>query len=317
MILVPPQLGADEDSVPLVEWEEPDCLLCGGQRWTPVLEAPDCQPGGTGLWFAVVQCADCGLCFTNPRPSAASMTQFYPTGYSPHQLPDPAQEKPWRLRFPSPWRGARQERRSLARHGQGRLLDFGCGGGSFLQRMHRQGWQVLGVDISPAAVARVRDGLGLPALLGSLPHPDLHPRSFDVITMWHALEHVHRPMSVLTEAYNLLAPGGKLLVAVPNVDSLAFRWFGAAWYALDLPRHLTHFAPWTLHLMLENAGFNVGAVRMAPHCNWMRCSARLSARYRGSPRWHRILAAGPPARLAAWYSYFTSQADSIVVTAER
>jgi SAM-dependent methyltransferase len=301
-----------------VEWEEPDCLLCGGQRWTPVLEAPDRAPGGTGLWFAVVQCLDCGLCFTNPRPSAASIGQFYPVGYAPHHLPRPG--KRTRARRPPrlpPWARPRGVRRSLAWHGEGRLLDFGCGGGSFLQRMHRQGWQVTGLDVSPEAVRRVRNGLGLPALLGTLPHPELPPESFDIITMWHSLEHVHRPMAVLEEAYRLLAPGGKLVVAVPNIDSLAFRWFGASWYGLDLPRHLTHFAPWSLEMMLQNVGFTVGPIRMVPHTNWLHSSAKLSVGARGTPRWHRLFTARSLSRLATWYCYFTAQSDAMVVTAHR
>src|SRR4051794_29751576 len=92
MILMPPDLAASDSSGPVVEWEEPDCLLCGGQRWTPVLEAPDRAPGGTGLWFAVVQCLDCGLCFTNPRPSAASIGQFSPATYARTTCRGPASE---------------------------------------------------------------------------------------------------------------------------------------------------------------------------------------------------------------------------------
>jgi 2-polyprenyl-3-methyl-5-hydroxy-6-metoxy-1,4-benzoquinol methylase len=318
MIVMPLDLTGPDSSGPLVEWEEPDCLLCGGVRRTPVLEAPDDAPGGTGLWFAVVQCLDCGLCYTNPRPSPASIGQFYPSAYVPHLTPGArGPRRPWRFRLPSPWHGPRRDRRTLAWHGEGRLLDFGCGGGSFLERMHRQGWQVTGVDASAAAVGRVRDDLGLRALHGSLPHPELRPQSFDVITMWHSLEHVHRPMAVLEEAYRLLAPGGRLLVAVPNIDSLPFRWFGSAWYALDLPRHLTHFAPWTLHLMLENVGFAVGPIRMVRHSEWLRGSARRSALRGATTRWHRLLGLKSASRLATWYSYFTSQCDCMIVTAQR
>ena len=139
-------------------------------------------------------------------------------------------------------------------HGRGRLLDFGCGGGAYLERMHRQGWDVTGLDVSAAAVECVRTRLGLRALLGTLPHPELKPATFDVVTMWHSLEHVHEPLEVLRAAHQLLAPGGKLLVATPNIDSLPFRWFGQAWYGLDLPRHLTHFSSRTLRRLLERAG---------------------------------------------------------------
>jgi SAM-dependent methyltransferase len=289
-----------------VEWQEADCPLCGGGRSSVLLEAPDLSPGSSGLWFAVVRCPDCGLCYTNPRPSPASIGQFYPDVYRPHRTP----------RGPSRRRG-RKERQALPWHGQGRLLDFGCGGGSYLQRMHEEGWQVTGLDVSAAAVERVRSCLGLPALVGSLPHPQLGPAGFDVVTMWHSLEHVHDPLAVLREAHRVLAPGGRLLVAVPNMDSMAFRWFGPAWYALDLPRHLTHFTPRTLALMLQRAGFRAGPVRMVRHSDWLRSSARRARRLRPAAVWPRWLLAKPLARLATWYSYLTTQCDCMIVTAER
>jgi SAM-dependent methyltransferase len=209
------------------------------------------------------------------------------------------------------------ESKGLPWHGEGRLLDFGCGGGSFLARMHRQGWQVTGLDISTTAVQRVRGELGLRVFVGSLPHPELRPASFDVITMWHSLEHVHEPLEVLREAHRLLVPGGRLVIAVPNIDSLPFRWFGAAWYGLDLPRHLTHFAPWTLQVMLERVGFRVGQIRMAGHSGWLRSSARLACQTGRATFWHWCLKRKLVSRLATWYCFITSQSDCILVMAER
>src|SRR5213079_445602 len=150
-------------------------------------------PGSAGLWFAVVQCHDCGLCFTNPRPSVRSIGQFYSEQYLPHRTrPGRAAARWWRR---LPLLGRRAERgRAVPWHGEGRLLDFGCGGGSFLALMARAGWQVTGVDVSAAAVRRVRGELGLRALTGSLPHPELPEGGFDVVTMWHSLEHVHQPV---------------------------------------------------------------------------------------------------------------------------
>ncbi len=293
-----------------VEWEEASCLLCGSRHSSTFLEAPDLTPGGSGLWFAVVQCSTCGLCFTNPRPTLDCMGQFYPEVYRPH-----------RIRRPGLHRGRpsrhRREREALPWHGEGRLLDFGCGGGSYMHRMHAQGWQVTGIDISATAVERVHSHLGLRALVGSLPHQNLRPASFDVVTMWHSLEHVHEPLTVLREAQRLLVPGGRLIVAVPNLDSLPFRWFGQAWYGLDLPRHLTHFTPCTLRLMLEKAGFRVGPTRMVRHSDWLRSSARLARLLAPTLHWPHALLAKPVCRLATWYSYLTRQSDCILVTAER
>jgi 2-polyprenyl-3-methyl-5-hydroxy-6-metoxy-1,4-benzoquinol methylase len=298
---------------PVVEWEEVNCPLCAGRQSAPLIEAPDPMPGNAGLWFAVVQCQDCGMCFTNPRPSARSIGQFYPARYRPHRIRR-HRRRGWLRVLPSGWRPGK-EQQTLPWHGQGRLLDFGCGGGAFLQRMHRLGWQVIGIDSSVAAVDQVRTRLGLPALVGSLPHSELEAESFDVITMWQALEHVHTPMRVLREAYKLLAPGGQLVVLVPNIDSLPFRWFGSAWYGLDLPRHLTHFSPWTLQLMLERAGFQLGPIRMIRHSDWLRASARMARQHRRGPHWHRWLINKPASGVAAWYSYLTHQSDCILATA--
>jgi SAM-dependent methyltransferase len=296
-----------------IEWEEPNCLLCGGREWSWLVEAPDASAQGKGLWFAVVQCHDCGLCFTNPRPSPASMAQFYPEeAYPPYQR----RRRPYRSWLRRWWsRHHSKDGQGLSWHGQGRLLDFGCGGGSFLHHMGQMGWHVTGLDISATTVCRVRADLGLRVLVGSLPHPELQPESFDVITMWHSLEHVHQPREVLREAYRLLAPEGKLLVAVPNIDSLPYRLFGPDWYGLDLPRHLTHFTPMTLSLMLERAGLQVRSLRMVRHPNWLCTSARRAIHRRRVPYWHRWLTSKPAARLVTWYSVLTRQADCILATA--
>ncbi|MBY0527411.1 MAG: class I SAM-dependent methyltransferase [Gemmataceae bacterium] len=293
-----------------IEWEEANCPLCSGRRWSPLVEAPDVGVAATGLWFAVVQCQDCGMCFTNPRPSAKSIGQFYPTRYAPHQSTNREHGRARRRLFYKRTGG-----QQVGWHGEGRLLDFGCGGGGFLKTMHSQGWKVTGLDVSAPTVYRVRAETGLPVLVGTLPHTELQPESFDVITMWHSLEHVHAPREILREAHKLLVPGGKLMVGTPNIDSLPFRWFGRNWYGLDLPRHLTHFTPWTLPLMLERTGFRVGAVRLVRHSQWLRYSARLGRSDRRSPYWHRWLTTGPMARLVTWYSYLTHQADCVVATA--
>lgn len=309
-----------------IEWEESNCLLCGGKRWAHLVEAADAMEGGSGLWFAVVQCQQCGLCFTNPRPTPAAMEQFYPPTYQPHRTSRTRRRKHraarWSSLFPlasflPSLQRSKSERKALPWHGQGRLLDFGCGGGSYLERMHRQGWRVTGLDASSSAVQRIRSELGLEALVGSLPHPKLRPNSFDVITMWQSLEHVHDPLAVLRQARRLLVAGGKLLVAVPNIDSLPFRWFGHAWYGLDLPRHLTHFSPATLVLMLQRAGFQTGPVRMLRHSDWLRSSAKRAHRCQRGPYWHRWLISKPASRLASWYSYLTEQSDCVCVVAEK
>src|SRR5262249_20522670 len=131
---------------PVVEWEETGCPLCAGRRWAIVIEAPDPTPAGAGLWFAVVQCQDCGLCFTNPRPNARSIGQFYSKAPPPPHAR--RKRRPWWRRLPL-LRGREDRRvRAVPWNGEGRLLDFGCGGGDYLAQMHARGWRVTGVDVS-------------------------------------------------------------------------------------------------------------------------------------------------------------------------
>jgi len=302
---------------PASDWEEPDCPLCGRRRRQVILRAFDNAAPGDWHRYEVVRCLDCQLCFTSPRPSPELIRQYYPAGYGPHALPLRNRRSPWWSRLAARSGLLFQARKALPWHGQGRLLDFGCGGGSFLQRMHGLGWRVTGVDISPVAVDRICGQLGLHALVGSLPHPELPPQAFDVVTMWHSLEHVHDPLEVLRGAHGVLTARGRLLVAVPNFDSLAFRWFGENWFGLDLPRHLTHFTPNTLSAMLERAGFRVRNVRMVRHSHWLRRSAAIARQERRLP-WRQQWTRGKVgSRMISSYAFLTRQSECMLVTAER
>jgi len=307
-------LGTESDTRPVVDWEEPRCLLCNSQEAALLVEAPDPLSGNGGLWFAVTQCQDCGLCYTNPRPSTLAIGQFYPAHYAPHHKPV---NRGRRWRWPLSGRGRHKHLERLAplRIGQGRLLDFGCGSGAFLLRMHQRGWKVTGLDTSEQVVQRIRTDLGLRALVGSLPHAELGEGSFEVITMRDSLEHVHQPLEVLRAAHRLLVPGGQLMVAAPNIDSLPYKWFGREWRGLDLPRHLTHFTPDTMQLMLARAGFEAGPIRMVRHPGWTRISAQRASRRPQTPWWQRCLRSRLLASAATWYAYLARRSDAMVVMA--
>jgi len=302
------------------DWESTDCLLCGSPRRETAVEAEVALPGNGGgetMAVAVVRCGECELCYTRPRPAREAIGRFYPEDYAPHQVR--------RVRRPSAfgswWRratGRRDwERDGPPMRGGRRLLDFGCGGGAFLQRMHHRGWQVLGVDASAAVVKRIRDELGLPAVAGDLASPELKPEGFDVVTMLQSLEHVHDPLGVLRQARELLAPGGRLYVWVPSIEGLPFRWFGPAWFGLDLPRHLVHFSPSTLKRMVAAAGFHPLRLRMVRHSSWLKESA-LAARRTGhdSPT-TRLLAYRSLCRQAARYCALRGRADCMVLESRR
>lgn len=281
------------------EIEECACLLCGSKRRESVARSTV-----DGITFHVVQCTDCGFHYTNPRPTLRSIGHFYPNHYRPHSGVA-HYLRPLRSWYPLDWL-------QLPSSGhRPRLLDFGCGGGHFLAAMDRAGWEVAGLDVSAAAVAAIREEIGLATFVGTLPHEVFEPASFDCITMWHSLEHVHDPLRIVREARRLLRADGRLIIAVPNFASWSRRSFGNDWFGLDLPRHLAHFDCQSLTRLLETSGMRVNEMRYARHGDWIRASAQ--RRNRGMGDW--LLQSR---RIAAMFARFarTEDGDALVVLAE-
>ncbi|MBA4188806.1 MAG: hypothetical protein C0467_12475 [Planctomycetaceae bacterium] len=300
-------------------WEETPCPLCGRDEADLLMEASDPTPTeGDGRRFAVVSCRRCSLAYTNPRPSPDTIGNFYPPNYAPHEAKT-ERGGPLPSRFWSRVAGhpCPERRGLLPLPKPGRLLDFGCGGGSYLTRMAELGWRVTGLDCSPDAVRTVREKLGHEAIFGTLPNPELAPGSFEAITLWQALEHVHQPVQVLRDAYRLLVPGGCLVVAVPNFESLTRSWFGEHWFGLDVPRHLTHFTPATLTASVQAAGFRLKSLRGLIHASWTRASARRARAAGVGGLGAKLLSWRPAARLAAWGAYAMGRAECLVAVAER
>jgi SAM-dependent methyltransferase len=119
-----------------------------------------------------------------------------------------------------------------------------------------RGFEVHGVEIS-AEATRGADSRAEIRIAPHLADARYGDHFFDTVIIWHVLEHLHDPRGVLEEIHRILRPGGKLIVAVPNLSSLQARWTGPAWFHLDLPRHLYHFSLRSLEELIERAGFEV------------------------------------------------------------
>lgn len=137
---------------------------------------------------------------------------------------------------------------------QGRLLDIGTGTGYFADTMKRRGWQVDAVEKSASARAFAAEHFGLEVKsekeLSTLPQG-----AYQVVTLWHVMEHLYDLETTWRTIYNLLEERGVLVVAVPNSSSWDARHYGAYWAAYDVPRHLWHFTPDTMQRMGEKYGF--------------------------------------------------------------
>lgn len=222
------------------------CPGCGGQDFVAL-------PGAEFGAYHLARCTGCGHVATRPEPEETSLPALYGAEYY----------GPAHRRFRGPLETATTLfRRWRARHlGRGRtpgtVVDVGCGRGLLLDALRRRGWRVIGTELSDESAAYARDVLGIPTWVGEFHRLDLPSESADLVVMWQTFEHMREPNAVLRRAWEVLRPGGALVVSVPNRESWQARVAGARWLHLDVPRHLHHYAESTLRRMLERAGFRV------------------------------------------------------------
>jgi len=135
------------------------------------------------------------------------------------------------------------------------LLDIGCGEGNFLESLEARHFSSEGLEPHPEA-CRICQSKGLNVRNADLGSTALEEGCFDVVTLWHVLEHLPQPQEALNKIRRALKPGGVVALSVPNTQGLGFRWGGTNWFHLDAPRHLTWFHTASLHYLLRICGFS-------------------------------------------------------------
>lgn len=139
---------------------------------------------------------------------------------------------------------------------KGHLLDVGAGTGAFAASMQKSGWHITGLEPDKTARENARKNHDIALLepdnLFSLPE-----ESYDVITLWHVLEHVHQLHEYLDTFYKILKPGGKLIIAVPNFTGDDSAHYQQYWAAYDVPRHLYHFSPQSMRQLMKKHLFSI------------------------------------------------------------
>ena len=232
----------------MMEPPAPRCRLCGAGLPEPFLEVTED--------FSLVRCESCGLVATSPPVAPAGIGRWYPPSYYGEG----------NRRFNSVLEGMIpyfRDRRAKAIErfvSKGKMLDVGCGRGILPALMRERGWEAYGLEFSETAARHAREELGIPVFVGSLTDSPYEPESFDAVVLWHVLEHVPDPAEALAKAHQILRPGGLLVVAVPNFESLQAGFSGRHWFHLDVPRHYHHFGVKVLKRMLKSAGFSVADI---------------------------------------------------------
>lgn len=222
------------------------CPACGRGALARWRRARGAEPALT-LPVALSRCAACGTAVTDaPAPIDAHDSGAYAT-----RAPRLAVALGPLLAF--------FDRRRLAllggRGGGRRLLDAGAGRGRFVAAARASGYEAVGIEPSRRGVTAAAERYGVALASATIADARVAPGSLDIVTLWHVLEHVDDPAAALERIAGWLAPGGELLVAVPNLDSLQARIGGGRWYHLDLPRHRVHFTPGGLEALLRRTGF--------------------------------------------------------------
>jgi 2-polyprenyl-3-methyl-5-hydroxy-6-metoxy-1,4-benzoquinol methylase len=268
---------ASSDKIP----EAASCPLChqeGARRLFFSQDRTHKLPGTFGLF----RCMGCHAIFIQPWLSEEQLAGYYPVEYGRYRHSRSLDKKNYSgghrfvrenyYGYPASQRSTILTKTAafalsfvmakgvIPYHGEGKILDIGCGGGSYLHRLRQWGWECYGVEPSENGVKQARS-LGLEVRLGLLADAQFPNAFFDVVRLNHVLEHLPNPTKTFREIDRILQPEGLVYLTVPNTRSLAFSLFKENWYALDSPRHVISYCPRTLETLCKRTGFEIADIR--------------------------------------------------------
>ncbi len=257
----------------MADVEQVNCNLCGAsdaialypstladEKHTLSIEALQCTNLGYGIHGPVVQCQHCGLVYINPRPNGSEVLNDY------QAVVDELYVQELEGRVLTFRRHLRPLEQIVGPPRGKRLLDVGCHVGVFVDVAQQRGWEAWGVEPSRWAAEQAQ-AQGLRVANGTLHTFDFEDASFDVITLWDVIEHVLDPKTELCKVYQLLRPGGIVVLHTIDIESPFARIMGRRWPWL-MEMHLYYFSPRTLRRMLESLGFEV--LYSSPQGRYMR-----------------------------------------------
>lgn len=226
------------------------CPVCDNNNFNKVFDAVD--HFSSKEVFPVCECSECGFRFTNNFPSEDLIGKYYDSpAYISHSDSDKGlTNRMYHLfRVLMLRRKVNLVKREL-KQDNANLLDIGCGTGYFLHTAKKSGFTVTGIEKDDRAREKAITRFGLDikdenAFFG------IARSSFDVVTLWHVLEHLERLHESLDKIGEILSPDGTLVIALPNYRSYDAQYYREKWAAYDTPRHLWHFTPDTLQRLVS------------------------------------------------------------------
>lgn len=230
------------------------CLVCDNESFTTFLNCPDHFL--TQEAFSICKCDKCEFLFTNPRPEANELTDYYKSAeYISHSNSRQGLQNLIYQAVRKYTLGRKYKMISRYKK-DGRILDIGCATGEFLNYFKSRNWETFGIE--PDEQARKMGILNYSLKIEDEDYLQKLPdASYDVITMWHVLEHVPLLNERIAQLHRLLTPDGILFIAVPNPNSQDAKLYGSFWAAYDVPRHLYHFTQATISLLFSKHHFEL------------------------------------------------------------
>jgi 2-polyprenyl-3-methyl-5-hydroxy-6-metoxy-1,4-benzoquinol methylase len=222
------------------------CPLCGHTQFKEYLNVRDHVVSKE--YFNLVECTSCAFVYTNPRPKEADLAKYYDSqdyishSNTNHNVLDVVYflARRFMLQKKASWVYSVTKIK-------GRILDYGCGTGAFLNHLKNEGWEALGVEpnANARAIANNKNQQAYPDI-ESLP-----TGGYDAITLWHVLEHIPDIHDKMIHLIGLLKKSGVLFLAVPNCASYDAVYYRENWAGYDVPRHVSHFTPETMKLLAK------------------------------------------------------------------
>lgn len=246
------------DAPPPSVLEAVQCCCCGSGACSEFITAQDDLTGKPGR-FRFVRCARCGLVYQNPRIDIEHIKGYYDDEYIAHR-----KKTRWGVLTPfynyAMDQHDRNKAKLVARYTAlapgAEVLDVGCGAGTFLLKLRAlQGVRVTGVDFKD--LSRLPGFEHIEFHCGLFYEQALAAARFDLVTMWHFLEHDYDPLRTLACARAVLKPEGRLVIEVPRLDSVSFRLFHDRWPGLQAPQHTALYSRETLLGIVKKAGLEV------------------------------------------------------------
>lgn len=232
------------------------CPVCNSVDIKNVLQVKDYTVSGE--IFTIAECQACTLRFTQNVPDEKTIVPYYKSeDYISHTNTTTGLIN--RLYHSVRKRTIVRKRKLVEKNTgikTGKLLDVGSGIGSFVSEMKKQGWEATGLEPDADARKVAKDLYDL-KLADSGQFYQLPADHFDAITLWHVLEHVHDLSKYIQQLKTLLKEKGKLFIAVPNYTAADATIYSEYWAAYDAPRHLYHFSPRSMQMLMEKNGLKV------------------------------------------------------------